>query len=413
MADSARETLAHYPAEAARFLGLVSPGETRFTFQTFDDREGSDGKKLSDPRLTKVLHGTLAEHLATLISLNLAGAGIYVTVNRTDFLGRSKANIVKVRSLFVDGDDVERPSEWHCPPTAIVETSSPRDWHAYWRSDDVPLDEFEGKQRWLIERYGTDPTVHDRSRVMRLPGFYHMKRNPVMVRIVEASDRTHPSSCFPTKIVERRLSTASPNVAPTFDIALIRAALEAIPNPGDHLSRAVSWDLFLRVGMATWAATGGVYAGLALFNEWCRKAPGKYDRRNTVRKWESYETCPPTEITASTLFYMATEADPAWRCSYDNEIEVKVMAASSVAASDDRMLKELESSMLSVATPSSDPASEPELPGTSKTPSKPPEPEHDTEQVADIKKKVVEWIKPIASSISGRGHSGSPTAAAG
>jgi hypothetical protein len=42
-----------------------------------------------DPRLTKVLHGTLAEHWDELVKINNRGAGIYVTINETDGLGRA------------------------------------------------------------------------------------------------------------------------------------------------------------------------------------------------------------------------------------------------------------------------------------------------------------------------------------
>lgn len=69
--------------EAARFLSLLDPTTTRFTFQTFDDV-----KDRKDKMLASVLHGTLDEHFATLARLNQQGAGVYVTINATDFLGR-------------------------------------------------------------------------------------------------------------------------------------------------------------------------------------------------------------------------------------------------------------------------------------------------------------------------------------
>ena len=43
-------------------------------------------------------------------------------------------------------------------------------------------------QKVLAEHYGTDPSVHDLPRVMRLPGFYHRKAEPVQVKLLETND---------------------------------------------------------------------------------------------------------------------------------------------------------------------------------------------------------------------------------
>jgi hypothetical protein len=80
--------------EAARFLSIIAPGETKFTFQTFDD----DPDRKS-PQLVRVIHGTLAEHFDVLASLNAQGAGVFVTINATDLNGRKAENIVKVRAV--------------------------------------------------------------------------------------------------------------------------------------------------------------------------------------------------------------------------------------------------------------------------------------------------------------------------
>ncbi|WP_344019307.1 hypothetical protein, partial [Microlunatus capsulatus] len=85
--------------EAGRFLEQLDPAATGWTFQTFDDN--SDRK---DKRLVRTLHGTLADHAETLIRLQHQGAGVFVTVNRTDLKGRKATNIQEVRAAFVDLD---------------------------------------------------------------------------------------------------------------------------------------------------------------------------------------------------------------------------------------------------------------------------------------------------------------------
>ena len=57
--------------------------------------------------LTKVLHatrGNLKPVLQQPARLNAGGAGVYVTVNRTNGKGRKATDIVRVRALFVDLD---------------------------------------------------------------------------------------------------------------------------------------------------------------------------------------------------------------------------------------------------------------------------------------------------------------------
>ena len=62
------------------------------------------------PYLTRILHGKLDEHFELLSKLNREGAGVFVAINRTDLLGRGKANITGVRSIFVDLDRATDPT---------------------------------------------------------------------------------------------------------------------------------------------------------------------------------------------------------------------------------------------------------------------------------------------------------------
>ena len=85
--------------EAALFLEALAGKDASFTFQTFDDVKDRKEKSLA-----RIFHGTFNQHKQVLKALNAQGAGVYVTVNQTDLKGRSLANIVKVRALFVDLD---------------------------------------------------------------------------------------------------------------------------------------------------------------------------------------------------------------------------------------------------------------------------------------------------------------------
>ena len=169
-------------AEAACFLALLDPTTTRFTFQTFDD-----DKERKSKALARVLNGTLDEHFAELTRLNNLGAGIFVTICETNLRGRLATDIVKVRLLFSDYDNGV-PQSQDGPQRYIIVQSSATGRHEYWRPNGVGLDAFTPTQELIAKRFGGDPKVKDLPRVMRLPGFWHRKGKPFMVRIIEVHE---------------------------------------------------------------------------------------------------------------------------------------------------------------------------------------------------------------------------------
>ena len=155
----------------------------RFTFQTFDD---SAAKRRE---LVRVIHGSLEDNLTKLTELNKAGAGIFFCVNETDLKGRSSSNVTRVRALFADFDDYDplREFDYELKPSFVVE-SSPGKYHCYWLLDDeLPLDQFKPLQKLLASKLGSDPSINNLDRVLRVPGFTHQKGDPFTVQIIEQS----------------------------------------------------------------------------------------------------------------------------------------------------------------------------------------------------------------------------------
>jgi RepB DNA-primase from phage plasmid len=164
---------------ARTFLDAI--GREMFTFQTFDDNSVRRERSLA-----RVLNGTIEKHFATLENLNRRGAGVFVTINRTDGKGRERHNIIGVRAVFVDldGGPLAPVMRWALSPHIVVE-SSPGRYHAYWLVDStVTPTDFGGLQKRLAKLLGGDPAVHDLPRVLRLPGFLHRKGRPFRTRIV-------------------------------------------------------------------------------------------------------------------------------------------------------------------------------------------------------------------------------------
>lgn len=136
--------------------------------------------------------GTLEEMLPRLVERNEDGFGIFTTVNAIDhqsyedgYPRRRTSDISRVRAVFADLDDPNKPTPIPLlEPSMIVETS-PGKLHVYWLVDDLPLIKFGQVQRGIAQWMNSDPSVVDLSRELRVPGFLHTKnlasRHPVTV----------------------------------------------------------------------------------------------------------------------------------------------------------------------------------------------------------------------------------------
>lgn len=168
--------------EAERFLRLLAPTVQQFTFQVFrDDAHGAG----------PILHGTLGEVAPRLSELNAQGFGVFVTINETDLQGRSGANIIAVRALWQD-DDHKHDWALDIKPSIEVESSAGK-FQRYLLSDELSLDDHDTLQTAMAVAFGSDQGASGVHRVLRLPGFFHLKdrANPFMVRIVSATGRRY------------------------------------------------------------------------------------------------------------------------------------------------------------------------------------------------------------------------------
>jgi hypothetical protein len=167
-------------AETSFFLKAIC-GDSLVTWQTFDD--DADRK---DSSLARILHGTDQLVLDQLDKLQSRGAGVYMMVNNGDGKGRSAKNVTRVRSLFVDLDGSPLDPVKEYTPDLTIE-SSPGRYHAYWLVKDCPLKDFRATQKALAVKFDGDTHVHDLCRVMRVPGYLHLKGKPFKTRILHAN----------------------------------------------------------------------------------------------------------------------------------------------------------------------------------------------------------------------------------
>ncbi|MBZ9718548.1 phage/plasmid primase, P4 family [Mesorhizobium sp. AD1-1] len=241
--------------EAELFLSKLDPEATSFTFQTFDEDKGRD-----DRTLVKTLSGSFRQHKAELERLNKQGAGVFVTVNETNGKGRKTADIVRVRAVFVDldGAALEPVLQYQRKPHIVVETSKER-WHAYWRVEGLELGDFENAQLALIERFGSDKSVKDLPRVMRLPGFLHNKGEPRLVRLLE----TLEAAPYPGRDFYRgpRLDDAR-DLPPVLNSGDDAEALAVLSREIARLNEAAKGNRNIALNKAAYTVSGMVAKGL-------------------------------------------------------------------------------------------------------------------------------------------------------
>ena len=178
--------------DAERFLSRLrtTENDTNYLFCCYPDPPDLKG----NTSIPGGVYGNIRQYEDKLIRYNESLYGVYVTVNKTESKSRKKDDIVLARAIWQEDDGDGK--EIKLPPSFTVETS-PNKYHRYWIIDGGTTD-FE---RWqmimdvMVNQYGSDPNAKDLCRVMRLPGFNHVKdpSNPFLVHILNG---TGPSYRF-------------------------------------------------------------------------------------------------------------------------------------------------------------------------------------------------------------------------
>jgi len=173
---------------AIKFLNLLdrSPNAT-FNIECYSDVPKGAKKPQSGTiakRFPNLTISDVEELVPSLTKLNLQGVGIFVAVNQ--FHGqRDKTNLSRVRGVHADLDGVDQHRldaiRAILRPTIEVQSSSPMHWHFYWLLADgetLEAADAESINRSLVQ-FGADSAAVDVTRLLRLPGFFHMKNREV------------------------------------------------------------------------------------------------------------------------------------------------------------------------------------------------------------------------------------------
>lgn len=178
--------------DAKKFLSLLDPDTTDFTFQCFHP------DKTIHP--TSPMHGTLKEWFEALCQYNKEGFGIYVTINETNGKGRKIKDIENIRAVWIE-DDEGFKGKIPFKPSMVIVTSEGKK-HKYLlvekeSAEKIGKDNFDMVQKVLVEHYGSDKNARDITRVLRIPGFYNTKptlKEPFLVTFngVAPNEKRYP-----------------------------------------------------------------------------------------------------------------------------------------------------------------------------------------------------------------------------
>jgi hypothetical protein len=258
------------------------------------------------PRLK--FRGTLAEHMPKLQAANLKGMGCYYSLNESDGKGVKRANIKAVRVIPVDLDKSAPPDIWPrlLTPHLVMESSPGRHQALFMIEPTTDYDRAADIAKRLALEFGGDPTVFDRSRVFRMPGFLHQKAKPFTSRIVTVQhfEPRHTLARLHKLLPKLPRSFASTTDKGIGIIGVAEAKLLFENMDPECLDGNETWQSF---AMALHAACNGCEEVAELFFDFCSTADGYGDEGsdalNRVR-WESFSADHEGGVGIGTLRYL-------------------------------------------------------------------------------------------------------------
>ncbi len=261
-----------------------------------------DFRAIHDTRKDLPAHnyrGTLRDTWPTLIDYNTRGYGIFVTVNEMDGVGRDLNNVKYIRTQCVDIDNLltaedsyKRAIAAHPQPHFAVQ-SSPGRYHVYWLVEPyVSNDYYTIIQRKLRQIYDGDKMVIDATRVLRVPGFYHLKAEPYLVTCwgIHNGPRWNVQAIAQTlehvnvlDHIGMRSSLGDPQMAAP-SIEWLRFALYLL-NPNE-LDRSEWMSISAAFKQSGWTLADEPTL-LQIWNEWCAQY-SKNDVGENLKLWHSF-----------------------------------------------------------------------------------------------------------------------------
>lgn len=229
-------------------------------------------------------YGTLAQHWETLCRYNNEGWGIFANVNAFAANAQThnlsdvwyiRAQVTDLDNLLTAQQNYERAAASYPPPSFAVQ-SSPGKYHVYWAVQNYQGNErYDTLQRKLRQVYDGDPSIVDPTRVLRVPGFFHLK-NP---------QQPHMVTCW-----------ALPGYGQRHDVSTIEAAYHNVNVIDGGGGRHDLGDPTLAAPSLDW-----LRFGLSLID------PNELDRREWISTTAAFKQAGWTHADEQTLFNIWSE----------------------------------------------------------------------------------------------------------
>ena len=156
------------PAPVTGYITITPEG------YSFTRQKKVNGEWVDHPSFKTYVNG-----YSQLKRLNEKGLGVYI---RPNLGGNSDADITRCPNLFFEFDDLPKEEQWQqidrlralgYPPTLVNETY--KSLHTYYRTTETTPEGWKKKEQQLIQYLGSDPSICNESRLMRLCGFKHWR----------------------------------------------------------------------------------------------------------------------------------------------------------------------------------------------------------------------------------------------
>ncbi len=215
---------------------------------SIDDKQNSllpkhyhEGYDLSREEIIGILH-----------SENGDSRGIFFCVNEIDRnqdpqRQRTKKMLKRIRAVWADDDEVraEPRSDFATPPNIVVETSKGK-FHYYWLTTTENIEQWGYVMNGIANTYKTDGNSKDLVRVLRVPGFFHHKRDPFQSAAYLGSKELYPwndiVSAFPPDETKKLNKAVSDTTHENASYASFAEARQAIVN-GSNYHGSIMWSL--------------------------------------------------------------------------------------------------------------------------------------------------------------------------
>ena len=190
------------------FLMSFFEAEEKICFQILDDRPKDPEHTIFAGAKLEGISGKFDKIEGKLHDHNAMNRGIFFVVN---YGGHEAKDISRINAQFMEIDDVpfeeqiRRIEEFDLEPSLIVQTR--KSLHVYWlMKPGAKLENSRYIQRQLVANFSADGQNINSNRVFRVPGFYHCKKEPVLVQCVKFNPEL--------RYTQEELSALLPDVEP-------------------------------------------------------------------------------------------------------------------------------------------------------------------------------------------------------